>query len=105
MIDARVSNGHQVQTDVGLASDSPYLAHFLSQWKKAMHQWLTEAGPGDLFIFRPELGPPPYAIVQSKGGEISDRWAQAIRFAQIGKRLWNECVREAGRGLIHRHAI
>jgi hypothetical protein len=57
-----------------------------------MVNWLETAEPGDVFVFRPELGPPPYSIVGLDGNEISDRWEQAKVMAQLGRRLWNEAV-------------
>jgi hypothetical protein len=94
MIDGRVSNGHQVQIDIGAQGESVYLKHYLKLWKQAMKYWLADAGPGDVFIFRPELGPPNYSILGLDGREISDRFAQAKIFAEIGRRLWKEAQQE-----------
>jgi sugar phosphate isomerase/epimerase len=92
MIDGRVSNGHQVQIDIGSDAENPAAAHFATLWRKAMVNWLESAEPGDVFVFRPELGPPPYSMVGLDGNEISDRWEQAKVMAQLGRRLWNEAV-------------
>ena len=92
MIDARVSNGHQVQVDIGPEGESPYAAHFLRLWKRAMAYWLESAGPDDLFVFRSELGPPDYSILDLEGRELSDRWAQAKVMLKLGRRLWDEVI-------------
>jgi len=98
MIDGRVGNGEQVQIDIGPRGDNPHAKLFASWWKKAMVAWLKNAGPGDVFVFKSELGPPAYAIRDVDGHEISDRWAQALVIRGLGIRTWNEAVKEAGRG-------
>ncbi|MPZ17793.1 MAG: sugar phosphate isomerase/epimerase [Luteitalea sp.] len=101
MLDGRVSNGEQVQIDIGSGGDTPHAKRFAALWKQAMIAWLQSAVPGDLFIFRVELGPPDYAIRDLSGREISDRWAQALVIRDLAERLWNEAVRETGKGELH----
>jgi hypothetical protein len=101
MLDGRVSNGEQVQIDMGSPADNKPTLYFAELWKRTMIRWLKQAGAGDVFIFRVELGPPSYAILDLNGREISDRWAQATRMRALAERLWNEAVRETGRGAPH----
>jgi hypothetical protein len=101
MLDGRVSNGEQVQIDMGSQADNKQTAYFAELWKRAMIAWLKQAGPGDVFIFRVELGPPSYAILDLNGREISDRWEQATLMRALAERLWNDAVRETGRGTPH----
>jgi hypothetical protein len=101
MLDGRISNGEQVQVDVGPAADSGQTKVFAALWKRVMAGWLQTAKPGDLFPFRVELGPPRYAIVDPSGREISDRWGQQKLLARLAERLWNEAVRETGKGVVH----
>jgi hypothetical protein len=101
MLDGRVSNGEQVQIDVGPAADSSYAKYFGELWKRAMVHWLKGAKAGDLFIFRVELGPPNYSIRDLSGREISDRWEQAKAMRVQVERLWNEAVKETGLGAAH----
>ena len=101
MLDGRVSSGHQVQVDVAPdgASESDEPARvFARLWRRAMTCWLRAAAPGDCFVFRVELGPPPYAIRAPDGRELSDRWAQAQTMRALAVRVWNEAVRAAGVG-------
>src|SRR6185295_6267281 len=83
MLDGRVSNGEQVQIDMGPAADNNYTKYFGALWKRAMVHWLKGAKPGDRFIFRVELGPPDYSIRDLNGKEISDRWAQAVAMKSL----------------------
>ena len=43
-----------------------------------LRHWLADAGPGDVFPFASELGPPRYAITLPDGREFSDRWEQSL---------------------------
>ena len=104
MLDGRVSNGEQVQIDIGPAGDNPHARRFADLWKKVMVSWLERAKPGDVLPFRVELGPPSYAILDREGREISDRWAQTLVIRAMAERLFNEAVKETGAGLPHRGA-
>ena len=101
MLDGRVSNGQQVQIDMGPAADNEQTRIFAGLWKKVMTRWLETAKRGDLFPFRVELGPPGYAILGLDGRELSDRWGQQKLMARLVERLWNEAVRDTGRGQPH----
>ena len=98
MIDGRVGNGQQVQIDIGPAGDSRHAAMFADWWKQGMKAWLEHAKPGDVFVFKSELGPPAYSIVGLDGVELSDRWAQALVMRDLGIRTWNRAVNETGKG-------
>jgi hypothetical protein len=101
MLDGRVSNGEQVQIDIGPSGDNPHARRFAALWKKVMVAWLQSASPGDILPFRIELGPPNYAILDPQGREISDRWAQTLVIRTLAERLFNEAVKETGIGQLH----
>ena len=89
----RVSNGQQVQVDVGPDGDHPAALNFERWWSSGMSHWLDNAGPGDVLPFVAELGPPPYGIIAPPtdgitGNEASDRWEQSIVMTQIAQRAW-----------------
>ncbi len=98
MVDGRIGNGAQAQIDVGDKGDTQEARRFAGWWKQAMVAWLKNARPGDVFVFKSELGPPPYSIVGPDGVELSDRWAQALVVRDLGIRTWNSAVAEAGVG-------
>src|SRR5690606_21763017 len=77
---------------------SPHAERFAGWWKSAMRSWLEKAGPGDVFVFKSELGPPSYAVVDLEGKEMSDRWVQALVVRDLAIRAWNEAVRESEKG-------
>jgi hypothetical protein len=101
MLDGRVSNGEQVQIDIGPSGESVYARRVAALWKRVMLSWLKRAKPGDVLPFRVELGPPSYAILDLQGREISDRWAQTLVLRSLAERLFNEAVKEAGVGQLH----
>ncbi len=101
MLDGRVSNGEQVQIDIGADGDTAHAKYFAQLWKRAMVNWLRSAKPGDLFVFRVELGPPGYSILEMDGKEMSNRWEQAKVFRALAERIWNEAVAETGIGVRH----
>lgn len=83
----RISSGEQVQVDVGDGTgDTPQF--FVRIWEATMRAWLTGAGPGDLFPFASELGPPRYAITLPDGTEFSDWWAQSLVMKQLAEQAW-----------------
>jgi hypothetical protein len=101
MLDGRVSNGEQVQIDVGPSADNLHARRFAALWKRVMVSWLKRAQPGDILPFRVELGPPDYAILDLEGREISDRWAQTLVLRTLAERLFNEAVKKTGVGTLH----
>lgn len=83
----RISNGEAVQVDVGDGSGmTPQF--FVEIWAAAMRCWLREAGPGDIFPFASELGPPRYAITLPDGREFSDRWEQSLVMKRLAEQAW-----------------
>jgi sugar phosphate isomerase/epimerase len=85
----RIGNGEQVQVDVGDGS-GPTPQFFVSLWETAMGHWLNGAGPGDIFPFASELGPPRYAITLPDGTEFSDRWEQSLVMKRLAEQAWSQ---------------
>ncbi|WP_325176669.1 sugar phosphate isomerase/epimerase family protein [Paenibacillus alkalitolerans] len=91
---ARVSNGEQVQVDVGEHGEHPMMRHFERWWRSGMVHWSASAGSGDVLPFVCELGPPPYAITvdeySGRKHEISDRWSQSLYFMNAARSMWSQ---------------
>jgi sugar phosphate isomerase/epimerase len=85
----RISNGEAVQVDVGDGSGDT-ARFFVEIWAAAMREWRKAAGPGDIFPFASELGPPRYAITLPDGREFSDRWEQSLVMKRLAERAWDE---------------
>ena len=85
----RISNGEQVQVEVG--DGSGQTAQFFVQiWTTVMKEWRKSAGPGDVFPFASELGPPRYAITTPDGKEFSDRWEQSLVMKKLAQQAWDQ---------------
>lgn len=99
-VHARVSNGEQIQVDIGSEDEPhPMLSHYMRWWEAAMSGWRSRhPGGGDL-LFIPELGPPAYAIttdeIAGRSQEFSDRWEQSLTLQRIARRLWERLPDEA----------
>lgn len=85
----RISNGEQVQVDVGDGSGAT-AQFFVQLWSTAMRHWLRGAKPGDVFPFASELGPPRYAITLPDGSEFSDRWEQSLVMKRLAEQAWEQ---------------
>jgi sugar phosphate isomerase/epimerase len=85
----RISNGEQVQVDVGDGSGDT-AQFFVRLWTIAMRHWLQEAQAGDVFQFSSELGPPRYAITTPDGKEFSDRWEQSLIMKKLAEQAWQQ---------------
>ena len=88
-IHGRISNGEQVQVDVGDGSGDT-AQFFVQLWSTAMRHWLKDAKPGDVFPFGSELGPPRYAITLPDGSEFSDRWEQSLVMKRLAEQAWQQ---------------
>jgi sugar phosphate isomerase/epimerase len=91
----RISNGEQVQVDVGDGSNAT-AQFFVRLWATAMTHWLKDAGPGDVLPFASELGPPRYAITTPDGKEISDRWEQSLVMKRLAEQAWKIAAESKG---------
>ncbi len=83
----RISNGEQVQVDVGDGTGDT-AQFFVRLWARAMSHWRKGAGSGDVFPFASELGPPRYAITLPDGREFSDRWEQSLVMKKLAEQAW-----------------
>ncbi|WP_317967993.1 TIM barrel protein [Paenibacillus sp. CCS19] len=92
-IHARLSNGEQIQVDIGTDGSHPMLARYGQWWQDGMRSWQQSHPEGGSLLFVPELGPPPYAITidepTNRKREISDRWEQSLTLMRYARSLWD----------------
>ncbi len=84
----RIATAHQVQAPVG-GHHQPWLDLFLGWWRQGFAQWREQAAADDTLSFMVELGPPPYAVVDAGGRELTDRWAEARQMMALVRGLWD----------------
>lgn len=87
LIHGRVSNGHSVQVRL----DDPFtdIGTIASLWSRAMADWLKSAPRDAVFVFEPELGPPPYAYLDSNGVEGFNRSAETVKLIELAQTVWS----------------
>lgn len=93
-IHGRISNGEQIQVDIGPEGQHPMAAVFADWWRKGMSHWLGEAKPGDVLPFVCELGPVQYAITKipytvPPQDELSNRWEQNMVLKRLATEAWS----------------
>lgn len=87
-VHGRISNGEQVQIDVGDGKSDPSARFFVRIWTQIFKTWRASAKPGDILPFSSELGPPRYAITLPDGREFSDRWEQSKVMRELALEAW-----------------
>ena len=60
---------------------------FKDWWKEGISSWRNRNQQGDC-IFLCELGPPEYAMTDSDGKELSNRWEEAIQIKNWIAEMW-----------------
>jgi hypothetical protein len=86
LVHGRISNGQAIQVSAGDRFARTSLIQSL--WQQAMELWLRNAPVDAVFIFEPELGPPPYAYLDSSGGETFNRTVESGMLAQLAREAW-----------------
>jgi hypothetical protein len=100
----RIGNPGSMQVDVGDGSSTgrPYVEHFKEMWTRCFAGFLKTAAPGDYIIFAPELlGSSNYyaRLFKNAAGEMveeSDRWQQALVYADLARKCVDEALRRTG---------
>lgn len=87
MMHGRISNGQQIQVDPGDGTGDLEQVH-VKFWAYAMRRWRQHNSAGSSLVFTPEPGPPNYAILDTAGNEVSDRWQQALVIKQMAAAAW-----------------
>ncbi len=88
LIHGRISNGQTIQV---AASDAFAFTGLLeSLWQEAMELWLYDAPADAVFVFEPEVGPPPYACTDRTGAEIFSRTEETLILTDLARRAWSE---------------
>ena len=93
-IQGRVASREQIQVPIHFPQHQPWVSQFYQWWEQGMRSFIERAAEGSTFNFTCELGPPDYAITDSQGFELSDRWSEGNVFREQIDRTWNKLVNE-----------
>jgi len=86
----RVANREQVQIQIGFAQHRIWVEQFKTWWRDGMRLWRERSADDATLVFLCELGPPPYAITDEQGMELSDRWQEALVIRGWIEAIWKD---------------
>jgi len=85
----RISNREQIQIQIDFPQHQAWVEQFKAWWREGISGWRQRSGADEALIFLCELGPPPYAITDARGAELSDRWQEALAIKVWVEDIWN----------------
>lgn len=92
----RIAGSHQVQIPVEAQISAKWRLVFEDWWGRGMRAWIARANENDHLPIVCELGPPPYAITDPEGREMTDRWAEALALRTMSQDLFARALSNEG---------
>jgi len=86
----RVATREQVQVPLSFPQHQQWVEIFKGWWRDGMQAWRQRNADDAELVFLCELGPPPYAITDKDGYELSDRWQEALVIKDRVRAIWND---------------
>jgi hypothetical protein len=86
----RIASREQIQVQIDFPQHHEWVEQFKAWWRDGLGMWRQRNDEEACLMFLCELGPPPYAITDAKGGELSDRWREALTIKAWVERIWQE---------------
>jgi len=87
-LQGRISNREQIQVPLGFPQHAYWENQYAQWWKQGFQYWRKRSDENAVMNFLCELGPPPYAITDKNGKELSDRWEEALLLKKQVKEIW-----------------
>lgn len=85
----RVASRQQIQLQLDFPQHQKWVELFKGWWREGLQSWLQRNIDGDC-LFLCELGPPEYAMTDSNGVEMSNRWEEALLIKSWIEMMWGE---------------
>ncbi len=85
----RVASREQVQVQIDFPRHRGWVGKFRQWWEDGMRKWRFREPEDATLNFLVELGPPPYAITDRDGWELSDRWQEGLAIKGWIEEIWS----------------
>ncbi len=85
----RISSHEQIQIPIAFPQHAQWVDLFKQFWKNGFKSWRARSAEDAELVFLCELGPPPYAITDAQGDELSNRWEEALVIKTWVQEIWN----------------
>jgi hypothetical protein len=89
----RVASCEQVQLPISFAQHRPWVELFSGWWKYGIEDWLERTDVQSSLSFTCELGPPPYAMTDRNGQDVTDRWEESLMMKALIQDIWAQLTR------------
>lgn len=83
----RVASRQQIQLQLDFPQNQKWVALFKEWWREGLASWRARNETGAC-IFVCELGPPEYAMTDSSGVEMSNRWEESLLIKRWIEDIW-----------------
>jgi hypothetical protein len=84
----RIASREQIQVQIEFPQHGEWVEQFKMWWQDGLGMWRQRNEEEASVIFLCELGPPPYAITDAQGAELSDRWQEALTIKKWVEKIW-----------------
>jgi hypothetical protein len=84
----RVASREQVQVQLDFPQQQGWVGKFRQWWEDGIRKWRFREPKDATLNVLVELGPPPYAMTDAKGWELSDRWQEALTIKDWVREIW-----------------
>ena len=85
----RISNREQIQIQIEFPQHQAWVEQFKTWWAEGINGWRQRSNADETLVFLCELGPPPYAMTDANGAELSDRWQEALTIRGWVEEIWD----------------
>ena len=89
----RVGSCEQVQLPISFEQHRPWVDLFGKWWKFGIEDWLKRTDVQGSLSFTCELGPPPYAMTDRNGQDVTDRWEESLMMKALIRDVWAQLTR------------
>ena len=89
----RVASRQQIQLQLDFPQHQKWVDLFKGWWREGLASWRERNPDGDC-VFLCELGPPEYAMTDSNGREMSNRWQEALTIKAWVSAIWDDLEKE-----------